>query len=208
MIKIKQFQLQNGLVGDGVLGIKTLLKIKEVLSIDTLENLAHFIGQCEHESGNFTVDTENLNYSAAGLQTTFKKYFTIPGIASTYARQPEMIANKVYANRMGNGNEKSGDGWKFKGRGAIQLTGKDNYKQFSTSIKIDCVVNPDLVANKYFFQSAKFFFDNNKLWSICTTVDKKTITAVSKKVNGGANGLSERIEKTLEIYEILKNNEK
>ncbi len=204
MIKIKQFQLQNGLIGDGVLGIKTLLKIKEVLSIYTLEHLAHFIGQCQHESGNFTVDTENLNYSAAGLQTTFKKYFPIPGIASTYARQPEMIANKVYAGRMGNGNEQSGDGWKFKGRGAIQLTGKDNYKAFSTSIKIDCVGNPDLVSNEYFFQSAKFFFDNNKLWSICNTVDTNTITQLTKKVNGGIIGLDDRINKTLEIYKILK----
>ena len=175
-----------------------------MLSIDTLEHLAHFIGQCQHESGNFTVDTENLNYSAAGLQTTFKKYFPIPGIASTYSRQPEMIANKVYAGRMGNGNEESGDGWKFKGRGAIQLTGKNNYKSFSDYSGADCIEHPELVADNYFFQSAKFFFDNNKLWSICKTVNINTITQLTKKVNGGLIGLDDRINKTLEIYKLLK----
>lgn len=204
MIKIKQFQLQYGLVSDGILGKKTLNKIKEVLLIDTNEQLAHFIGQCTVESGNFELDTENLNYSTKGLQTIFKKYFATPESTIGYARNPKKIANKVYANRMGNGSELSGEPSKYIGRGAIQLTGKNNYRLFSKFIGEDCLIKPELVANKYFFESAKFYFDTNKIWKYATTVDVESITLISKKVNGGTNGLNERIDKTFEIYQLLK----
>lgn len=205
MLKIKQFQTQYGLVADGIIGKKTLNKLKEVLNIDSNESLAHFLGQVAHETGNFELDTENLMYSSNGLQTTFKKYFPTEISTVGYVKQPIKIANKVYSNRMGNGDETSGDGWKFKGRGALQLTGKSNYQLFSKYVNDDCVKNPELVAGNYFFESAKFFFDNNNLWKLTKTVDDESITAISKKVNGGLNGLQDRIEKTKEFYQLFIN---
>ncbi|MBC5836797.1 glycoside hydrolase family 19 protein [Flavobacterium muglaense] len=209
--KIKQFQVQYGLVSDGILGKITINKLKEVLSIETDEQIAHFLGQTAHESGDFSVDTENLMYSVAGLLSIFKKYFKTIVEAKKYAKQPIKIANRVYANRMGNGTESTGDGWKYKGRGALQLTGKDNYQLFSNWIGEDCVKNPELVAGKYFFESAKFYFDTNHLWKYTTTVDDDSITKISKAINLGnanskatPNGLSERIDKTFEIYQQLK----
>ena len=150
--------------------------------------LAHFLAQCGHESGNFKAVSENLNYSADGLKKIFGKYF--PGnLNESYARQPEKIAARVYASRMGNGDEASKEGFKFRGRGYIQLTGKNNYTNFSKFIGEDCVTNPDLVATKYPLASAAFFFDSNKLWSICDKgADDATVTAVTKRVNGGTIG--------------------
>lgn len=204
MNHIQQFQLQNGLTADGILGKKTLLKIKEVLQITSNESLAHFIGQTAHETGNFSLDTENLNYSAKGLLSTFKKYFPTEDSTNGFAKNPEKIANKVYANRMGNGDEKSGDGFKYRGRGALQLTGKSNYQLFAKYVNDDDVVRfPELINSKYFFQSAKYFFDKNKIWKQTNVVDEKSITAVSKIINGGTNGLDDRIAKTLKYYEML-----
>jgi putative chitinase len=173
-------------------------------NITNVLRLSHFLSQCGHESGGFSVFNENLNYSADGLKKLFGKYF--PGETNiSYARNPEKIASKIYASRMGNGDESSKDGWKFRGRGAIQLTGKDNYTKFSKFIGEDCVANPDLVATKYPLSSAAFFFDNNKLWSICDKgSDVATITAVTKRVNGGVIGLSDRIKHFNEYYNLLK----
>ena len=166
--------------------------------------LAHFLAQCGHESGNFKAVSENLNYSADGLKKIFGKYF--PGnLNESYARKPEKIASRVYASRMGNGDEASGEGFKFRGRGYIQLTGKNNYTNFSKFIGEDCVANPDLVATKYPLASAGFFFDSNKLWSICDKgADDATVTAVTKRVNGGTIGLSDRIKHFKEYYNLLK----
>ena len=166
--------------------------------------LAHFLAQCGHESGNFKAVSENLNYSADGLKKIFGKYF--PGnLNESYARQPEKIAARVYASRMGNGDEASKEGFKFRGRGYIQLTGKNNYTNFSKFIGEDCVTNPDLVATKYPLASAAFFFDSNKLWSICDKgADDTTVTAVTKRVNGGTIGLPDRIKHFKEYYNLLK----
>ena len=166
--------------------------------------LAHFLAQCGHESGNFKAVSENLNYSADGLKKIFGKYF--PGnLNESYARQPEKIASRVYASRMGNGDEASKEGFKFRGRGYIQLTGKNNYTNFSKFIGEDCVTNPDLVATKYPLASAAFFFDSNKLWSICDKgADDATVTAVTKRVNGGTIGLADRIKHFKEYYNLLK----
>lgn len=172
-------------------------------NITTPLRLAHFLAQCGHESGNFRAVSENLNYSADGLKKIFGKYF--PGDASAYARNPEKIASKVYANRMGNGDEASKEGFKFRGRGYIQLTGKSNYTNFTKFIGEDCVANPDLVATKYPLASAAFFFDSNKLWSICDKgADDATVTAVTKRVNGGTIGLADRIKHFREFYGFLK----
>jgi putative chitinase len=166
--------------------------------------LAHFLSQCGHESGNFKAVSENLNYSADGLKKIFGKYF--PGnLNESYARQPEKIAARVYASRMGNGDEASKEGFKFRGRGYIQLTGKANYTNFTKFIGEDCVANPDLVATKYPLASAGFFFDSNKLWAICDKgADDATVTAVTKRVNGGILGLQDRIKHFKEYYNLLK----
>ena len=171
--------------------------------INDIARVSAFVAQCAHESGGFTVMQENLNYSADGLQKIFGKYFPNPQIAAQYARQPEKIANIVYANRMGNGDKSSGDGWKFKGRGFIQLTGHDNYKAFSDSIGVDCVANPDLVATTYPLASAAWFFSKNCIKK-ATSVTTESVTAVSKCVNGGTNGLQDRINHFNKYYNLLK----
>jgi putative chitinase len=170
--------------------------IIEKFGIDGPLRLSHFLSQCAHESGNFKFVKENLNYSADGLRKIFPKYFPTIELANKYARQPEKIANKVYGGRMGNGDEASGDGFKFRGRGYIQLTGKDNYAAFDKFVNDDIMANPDLVATKYPLTSAAFFFHKNKLWDVC---DKghgdDVVLAVTKRVNGGTHGLTDRQEK-------------
>ena len=184
-----------------------LVQIPETAAKFNITNnlrLAHFLSQCGHESGGFKAVSENLNYSADGLKKIFGKYF--PGnLNESYAKQPEKIASRVYGNRMGNGDEASKEGYKFRGRGYIQLTGKANYTKFTQFIGEDCVSNPDLVATKYPLASAAFFFDSNKLWAICDRgADDATITSVTKRVNGGTLGLSDRIKHFKEYYNLLK----
>ena len=171
--------------------------------IDTATKLAHFLAQCGHESGGFRVVNENLNYSAKGLQGIFKKYFPTPVLAEQYQRKPEKIANKVYASRMGNGAEASGDGWKYRGRGYIQLTGKDNYTAFGKAINEDIAANPDLVATKYPLLSAAWFFSKNCL-KRCVDASDATVLSVTKCVNGGTIGLADRQKHFKEYYDLLK----
>ena len=154
--------------------------------------LAHFFSQVLHESGCMRFDMENLNYSAKALRAVFRKYFKTADQADKYARQPEKIANRVYANRMGNGSESGGDGWKYRGRGLIQLTGKNNYLAFAKWINDDSIIeNPDLVASEYAVHSAVFFWDKNNLNAIADQDDVKKLT---KRINGGDNGLAHRRE--------------
>lgn len=162
--------------------------------ITTNLRLAHFLAQCALESVNFTATVENLNYRAARLLEVFPKYFRGVDVAA-YANNPQKIGSRVYANRMGNGNEASGDGFKFRGRGYIQLTGRNNYTAFSTFVGEDCVANPDLVATKYPLASAAFFFKSNNIWTICDRgAGDGTVTQVTRAVNGGTNGLAERLQ--------------
>jgi putative chitinase len=166
--------------------------------------LAHFLAQCGHESGGFKAVRENLNYSAKGLLGIFRKYFTNVNLAQQYERKPEKIANRVYASRMGNGNEASGDGFAFRGRGYIQLTGKDNYSLFDATVPENILQNPDLVATKYPLASAAFFFKRNNLWAICDRgASVADVTAVTKRVNGGTIGLPDRIKHFNEYYKLL-----
>jgi putative chitinase len=194
-----------GIKPDGNFGPITLKTATKFFNLNNVES-AHFFGQLSHETGNFKTFSENLNYSTQGLLTTFKKYFPTKELADQYARNPERIANRVYANRMGNGPESSGDGWKYRGRGAIQLTGKFNYGEFSKYIKEPSVMdNPNIVSTDYSFDSAIFFFHKNKLWDICNKgVNRETITSLTKRINGGVNGLEDRIEKTIKYYELLQ----
>lgn len=230
-----KYQKENGLTQDGIVGNATWSKLFEIISnkepildlsklkghlsdkvfeelpsvcvdfnITTTLRLAHFLSQCAHESGNFRAVSENLNYSENGLKKIFGKYF--PGdLATSYARQPEKIASRVYGSRMGNGGESTGEGWKFRGRGYIQLTGKNNYERFGKFIGEDLLSNPDLVATKYPLASAAFFFNNNNLWSTCDLGSSNDVVKkVTKRVNGGYNGLDDRIKHFNQYWNLLK----
>ncbi len=176
----------------------------KTFNITTPLRLAHFLSQCGHESGGFKAVSENLNYSADGLKKIFPKYF--PGaLNESYARQPEKIAARVYASRMGNGDEASKEGFKFRGRGYIQLTGKANYTEFDKFVEDDIVNNPDLVATKYPLLSAAWFFHKNGLHKIADGgATDAVVTSVTKRVNGGTIGLSDRIKHFKEYYNLLK----
>ena len=173
--------------------------------LNTPLRLAHFLAQAGHESGGFKAVNENLNYGAKGLLGIFKKYFPTPEKAALYERKPEKIANLVYGSRMGNGPETSGEGWKFRGRGYIQLTGKDNYKAFDAVVAESIVDNPDLVATKYPLLSAAWFFHKNGLHMIADGgATDAVVTSVTKRVNGGTIGLPDRIKHFKEYYNLLK----
>jgi len=159
---------------------------------DSKVRLAHFFAQILHESGCMRFDMENLNYSSDALRRVFGKYFRTKEEADAYARKPEKIANRVYANRMGNGAEESGDGWKYRGRGLIQLTGRNNYTAFAEWVGDPRIVDePDLVSSQYAVHSAVFFWDTNNLNGVA---DRDDVVALTRRINGGENGLAHRRE--------------
>ena len=203
-MSLKSLQEKMGIAADGAFGPGTMKKAMEFYKL-TPVRAAHFFAQTAHETGGFKAFSENLNYSAQGLQGIFGKYF--PGnLEESYARQPEKIANRVYADRMGNGAEASGDGYKFRVRGALQLTGKANYEAFAKYLGNDEVLtNPDTVATKYAFESAMFFFERNKLWTICDKgINDAAILELTKRINGGPHGLEDRNAKTKKYFEYVK----
>ncbi len=172
--------------------------------LNTPLRLAHFLAQAGHESGGFKAVNENLNYGAKGLLGIFKKYFPTPEKAALYERKPEKIANLVYGGRMGNGPEASGEGYKFRGRGYIQLTGKDNYKAFDAVVPENLLESPDLVATKYPLLSAAWFFHKNGLHKIADKgATDAVVTEVTKRVNGGTIGLADRIKHFKEYHALL-----
>ena len=191
----------KGHIPDSV--IAQIPETAEKFQINTPLRLAHFLSQCSHESAGFKVFQENLNYSASGLKNIFSKYF--PGnLNESYARQPQKIASRVYGGRMGNGVESTGEGYKFRGRGALQTTGKENYKKLGNFLGVDLIDNPDLVATKYQLSSAAFFFESNKLWSICDKgATSDVVTQLTKRINGGTIGLTDRIKHFNEFYKLL-----
>ena len=231
--KVKEWQAANGLISDGIIGDNSWEKMFPNINpisfkLDRLKGhipdtvlaqipdtaakfgitnplrLAHFLAQCGHESGGFKAVNENLNYGAKGLLGTFPKYFNAT-TAAQYERKPEMIASKVYGGRMGNGPESTKEGYKFRGRGYIQLTGKDNYTAFDKFVDDDILGNPDLVATKYPLMSAAWFFDKNGLWAVCDKgATTEVVTSVTKRVNGGVIGLADRIKHFKEYYALLK----
>lgn len=191
----------------GTIPDTVIAQIPEVMTkyeINTPLRLAHFLAQCAHESGTFKAVTENLMYSADGLKKIFPKYF--PGaLNESYAKKPEAIANRVYASRMSNGDEKSGDGYKFRGRGYIQLTGRGNYTAFDQVVEENILANPDLVATKYPLLSAAFFWNKTALNTVADKgADIATVTAVTKKVNGGTHGLDSRIAFFNKFFNLIK----
>ena len=178
--------------------------VMESFGVNTPLRLAHFLAQCGHESGGFRLTQENLNYSAKGLIGIFKKYFPTQALADAYARKPEKIANKVYGNRMGNGPEASGEGFKFRGRGYIQLTGKQNYTAFDAAVPDDILANPDLVSTKHALASAAWFWKKNGLNLIADTGSStEVVTKITKRVNGGTIGLADRIKHFKEYHALL-----
>ena len=192
----------KGHIPDSVIAM--IPEVASKFEINTPLRLAHFLAQCGHESGGFKLTKENLNYSAKGLNGIFKKYFPTLESAVPYERKPEKIANKVYGGRMGNGAEASGEGWKFHGRGFIQLTGKENYTAFTKSIGEDCIANPDLVASKYALASAAWFFNKNGLHKMADGgANDAVVTSITKRVNGGTIGLPDRIKHFNEYYKLL-----
>lgn len=191
----------KGHVPDSV--ITQIPDVMEKFKINTPLRLAHFLSQCGHESGGFKVFQENLNYSADGLKKIFPKYF--PGnLSESYARNPEKIASKVYGGRMGNGLESTKEGYKFRGRGALQTTGKENYKKLGDFLGVDLISNPDLVATKYPLASAAFFFESNKLWSICDKgATKEVVIQLTKRINGGTIGIDHRLSEFTKFNKLL-----
>ena len=192
----------KGHIPDSVIG--QIPSIESKFGINTSLRLAHFLAQAGHESGGFRLTQENLNYGAKGLVGLFGKYFTATS-AKDYERKPEKIANVIYANRMGNGSTASGDGWRFRGRGYIQLTGRDNYTAFGKSIGIDIPANPDLVATEYALSSAAWFWSKNGLNTIADKgATSEVVKLITKRVNGGYIGLVDRIKHFQEYYNLVK----
>jgi putative chitinase len=198
------FKLENlkGHIPDSV--IAQIPDTAKKFNITTPLRLAHFLAQCGHESGGFKAVQENLNYSATGLKGTFSKYFKEAGLAEQYQRNPQKIASRVYGGRMGNGPESTGDGFKFRGRGYIQLTGKDNYTAFGRAINEDMTANPDKVATHYALLSAAWFFSKNGLHRMADEgASDLVVTKITKRVNGGTIGLPDRIKHFKEYYKLL-----
>ena len=205
-MSLKSLQEKIGVGADGAFGPGTMKAATAFYKFSPIR-VAHFFAQTTHETGGFKAFSENLNYSADGLNKIFPKYFkNADRDANAFARNPEKIANIVYASRMGNGDIESGDGWKYRGRGALQLTGKSNYEAFAKYLGHNEVLeNPDLVATKYAFESAMFFFERNKLWTICDQgINDAAILALTKRINGGTHGLEDRKAKTYKYYEYVK----
>lgn len=196
-MSLVNLQKKIDVTADGAFGPGTLKAAAAYYKLSP-NRAAHFFAQTAHETGGFKAFSENLSYGAPGLRGIFGKYFPTEAMAKAYERQPERIANRVYGGRMGNGVEASGDGWKYRGRGALQLTGKANYQAFSDYIKRpDVMDNPNLVANELCFESALWFFDKNRLWSICDQgINDAAILALTKRINGGTHGLDDRKAKT------------
>ena len=204
MITVEQFSKLFPRAQDPQSWVDSMNTVFPNYGIDTPKRIAAFLAQCGHESGGWTIFEENLNYSANGLCSVFRKYFPTLESATPYARKPEKIANRVYANRMGNGPESSGDGWKYRGRGPIQLTGKANYVAFAKDMFEDwenVVENPEWVAadQEFALMSAIWFWNKNNLNREADAGDIRTMT---RKINGGYNGLEDRIhhyEKAIDL---------
>lgn len=232
--KVKEWQKANGLLDDGIVGQITwakmfpldipannlniqnlrsylrddvILEIPETakkFNINTKLRLAHFLAQCAHESNLFSLVYENFNYDAQGLMRVFPAYFPTMALAQQYQWKAELIASRVYGNRMGNGDEATKQGWLYRGRGYIQLTGRNNYRAFDAFVDDDILANPDLVATKYPLMSAAWFFHVNAILSLCDIgATPEAVKRVTLAVNGGYNGLDDRQYKFTIFHKLL-----
>ena len=181
-----------------------LQKTCDRYSINNVNRQSAFLGQCMHESNSFKVLQENLHYSSNGLKSIWGSRFPTNEIADKYANHPDMIANKVYANRMGNGDEESGDGWKYRGRGIIQCTGKDLYKTLSNALNIDLISDPDMLLEMpYASMSAGLFWNKKGLNDLADQNNYEATKERTKRINGGFNGLDDRILKIEQAKKVL-----
>ena len=204
---MRTLQVRCGIAADGAFGPNTARAIAKHFDLSP-ERAAHLLGQSAHESGNFKLTQENLNYSEKALNSVFGRYFgNGKEDASKYARNPQKIANYVYMdeNRSSKGalgNTEEGDGWRFRGRGFLQCTGRTNYRAFASEMRLpDVMKDPDLVSSDYAFESALWFFKRNNLFKIADEgVNDEVITKITRRVNGGTHGLDDRLEKTKKIY--------
>jgi putative chitinase len=215
MKHLSTFQKNNNLLVDGVLGKDTFESFKKKFLLNDLE-LAHFLGQVDKETGGFSKDTESLNYNPEGLISTFSYYRDrkteawIDGRTKLSRANQEVIANKVYADKNRGakfklGNTIHGDGFRFIGRGALQLTGRNNYTSFSKYLNDpEIIVNPDLLATKYFWESAMFFFIRNNLFKLCTSISTSQINKVTAVINKGTDSYQDRVNLVREYYELTK----
>ncbi len=191
----------KGAIPDSVIAEIPVVMTK--FGINTPLRLAHFLAQCSHESINFKATVENLNYSEVALNKVFGKYFP-NGTAKDFAKQAEKIGNRVYGGRMGNGPEASGEGFKFRGRGFIQLTGKINYTAFDKEVPENLLETPELVATKYPLLSAGWYWNSRKLNAVADLgPTDEIVTKVTKVVNGGTNGLDDRLRYFKKLFPLL-----
>ena len=201
---LKLLQKTCGVTPDGAFGPNTARAIAKHYGLDAKRG-AHLLGQAAHESGNFMISEENLYYRASTMCRVWPSRFKSEAEAEPYAKNPEKLANKVYSGRMGNGPESSGDGWKYAGKGFIQLTGKDTTRAFAEHIGRDSLVDdPSPIADELAMDSAIFFFEKNGLFNLADEgVTDDVIKRITKRVNGGYHGLDDRKEKTKKIYQWL-----
>ncbi|NGM63523.1 glycoside hydrolase family 19 protein [Sphingobacterium sp. SGG-5] len=200
--RIKQIQRTVGATPDGIIGNDTLTKFQCHYKVPTKAMAAHFFGNLHHESAGFSIVEENLRYSAQRILQVFPKYFKTLGQAQQVAYNPEALANNVYGGRMGNNTV--GDGYKFRGRGFMQTTGKFNYDRLGKFLGVDLLNNPDLVATMYPLESAVFYFNDNRLWGLAGDVSEDSIQLIRRRVNGGLNGLDDVRNKVLYYYNLMK----
>ena len=200
--RIKEIQRLVGAKEDGIIGNETLTKFQCKYGIPTKAMVAHFFGNLDHESGGFSIVEESGMYSAQRLLQVFPKYFKSLAMAKEYAYKPEKIFNLTYGGRMG--NNMPGDGWRYRGRGYMQTTGKFSYDRLGKYLGVDLIKNPDLVATKYPLESALFYFSDNKLWDLVKDVSEESIKLIRKRVNGGYNGLDDVRGKVLKYYNMMK----
>lgn len=198
--RIKQIQRTVGANPDGVIGNETLTKFGKKYGINKAM-VAHFFGNLDHESGGFSIVEESGMYSANRLVQIFGKYFNAK-TAKQYAYKPEAIFNKTYSGRMG--NNMPGDGWKYRGRGYMQTTGKYSYDRLGKFLGVDLIKNPDLVATTYPLESAIFYFNDNKLWGLVNDISEESIKLIRKRVNGGLNGIDDVRNKVKKYYNLMK----
>lgn len=205
MSYLTEYQKKLGLTPDGVMGKNTAAAMMEDLNISDKLFFAHLIGQMWHESAGFVYGRENLNYQADTLMKVWPSRFKTKDMALKYAKQPEKLANYVYAKRMGNGDEASGDGWKYRGIFGLQLTGKTNIVKFMKSIGLSELTDPETLLDdpRNYFLAGVFWFKDNGVAAMCTSKTDECIKAVSKRVNGGTHGLEDRMVKTKKMFAIL-----
>lgn len=200
--RIKEIQRLVGANPDGVIGNETLTKFQCKYGIPSKAMVAHFFGNLDHESGGFSIVEESGMYSAQRLLQIFPKYLTSTAMAKQYQYKPEAIFNITYGGRMGNNSP--GDGYKYRGRGYMQTTGKYSYDRLGKYLGVDLLRNPDLVASKYPLESALFYFTDNKLWGLVSDVSEDSIKLIRKRVNGGYNGLDDVRSKVKKYYNLMK----